>query len=116
MPNEDEVFMYLVYSPSNISDLRWWGSNDQTCYAKTGFDYYEVVEVGNLEYNTTFLWTRTQTHVNPYFIVYAEKRGADNVTVIYDGMKYTAPKSLMTYEGQHGKDWLEFFHYEPVVK
>jgi 4-amino-4-deoxy-L-arabinose transferase-like glycosyltransferase len=115
-PNEDEVFMYLLYSSSNITGQHWWGNNDQTCYAKTGFDYYEVVEVGSFDYNSTFLWIPQHTQVNPYFIVYAQKRGSDNVTLIYDGMKYTAPKTMMTYEGQQGKDWLEFFHYEPVVK
>jgi len=113
-PDIDSVFMYLVYSPDNTTGQHWWGANDQTCYAKTGFDYYEVVSVGALEYNSTFLWQRQHNVVNPYFVAYAEKRGTDNVTLVYDGLKYSAPKSELRYNGTTGRDWLDFFHYENV--
>ena len=115
-PDEDEIMMYLIYSSMNISGTRWWGTNDQTCYARTGFDHYEVLMVGTLEYNSTFMWQRQHTLVNPYFLVYAEKRGTDNVTLVYDGMVYSAEKADLVYNGTIGRDWLEFFHYEPVER
>jgi 4-amino-4-deoxy-L-arabinose transferase-like glycosyltransferase len=113
-PDEDEIFLYLIYSSDNTTGMRWWGTNDQTCYARTGFDYYEVVNVGSLDYNSTFLWQKQHTSINPYFVVYAEKRGADNITLIYDGMRYTSPKSKLVYNGTTGPDWLDFTKYEPV--
>jgi 4-amino-4-deoxy-L-arabinose transferase-like glycosyltransferase len=105
----DAMFMFLVYSSINGEGWRWWGANNQTCYARTGFDHFEVMSVGNLEYDFSFFWVEQTDSSNPYFITIGERRGGDNVTIIHNGTRYTAPKSALTYEGPTGKDWTEIF-------
>jgi 4-amino-4-deoxy-L-arabinose transferase-like glycosyltransferase len=112
-PDEDNIFRILVYSDVNESGWRWWGSNDQTMFARTGFDHYQIVSIGRLDYNYTIFYQETNTVVLPYFVVIAEKRGTDNVTVVDEnGFEWWAPKSDLIYEGAQGKHWTEVFNWK----
>jgi len=108
-PDDEGIFAVLVYYNQNVESEFWFWSNDQTMYAQTGFDFYEVVDVPTFEYNYTYMFTKQTTKEQPYFVAYAEKRGTANVTIVNGDFVYWAPKDSLAFEGKEGSHRLDVF-------